>query len=168
MPLDWSKITNLLEQTNFLQTTHFHFHPQTTSQKVFKTTTPPGLYPSYYCSMLPSPWCLYSSNPPGPSMPGKTSPTALQNVDCQDGVNRSTCHPPAPCQRGQRDGPTGDLSSNRNPPSKDNWAGEPPSWVRRRRRRCCNMLHATCSEEKMQLQKRFWKVFTVNLQLTDR
>ena len=67
----------------------------------------PGLYPSYYCSMPnapPSQRCLNSSNPPGPSMPGKTSPTAPQKMDCQDGVNRSTCHLPAPCHRGHQEG----------------------------------------------------------------
>ena len=119
-----------LNKLTFYRRLTFTFTPKQTSQKVFKTTTPPGLYPSYYCSMPnapPSQRCLNSSNPPGPSMPGKTSPTALQNVDCQDGVNRSTCHLPAPCHRGHQEGSTGDLASSTNPPSQDNWAGEPPS-----------------------------------------
>ena len=68
----WSQI--YLKTNNRLNT--FTFTPSQTS-KGFKNNHPSGVVSLW----LPSPWCLYSSNPPGPSMPGKSSPTAPCN--CQ-------------------------------------------------------------------------------------
>ena len=71
-------ITNLKLETIKLNTTHFHFHK---IMECLKNENPSGVIFAPLADPLilhtsPSTLSLYSSNPPGPSMPGKSSPTA--------------------------------------------------------------------------------------------
>ena len=72
-------ITNLKLETIKLNTTHFHFHK---IMECLKNENPSGVIfapladPPSILHTSPSTLCLYSSNPPGSSMPGKSSPTA--------------------------------------------------------------------------------------------
>ena len=65
-----------LEHTNKLKTIHFH-----KIMECLKNDHPSGVFgpladPFHAPHTPPSTQFLFSSNPPGPSMPGKSSPTA--------------------------------------------------------------------------------------------
>ena len=81
-------ITNLKLETIKLNTTHFHFHK---IMECLKNENPSGVIfapladPPSILHTSPSTLCLYSSNPPGSSMP-----------DCLVGVRHSTSTPSSP------------------------------------------------------------------------